>query len=58
MPEIDFFLHEVEIDRISVLKNQLQLLKVKDDWKFVAMVMDRMFLWIFTLAVFGNFSSS
>jgi hypothetical protein len=27
--------------------------KVKDDWKFVAMVMDRMFLWIFTLAVFG-----
>ena len=29
-------------------------LKVKDDWKFVAMVMDRMFLWIFTLAVLGN----
>ena len=28
-------------------------LKVKDDWKFVAMVMDRMFLWIFTLAVLG-----
>ena len=27
---------------------------MKDDWKFVAMVMDRMFLWIFTLAVFGN----
>lgn len=28
--------------------------KVKDDWKFVAMVMDRMFLWIFTLAVLGK----
>ena len=26
---------------------------MKDDWKFVAMVMDRMFLWIFTLAVIG-----
>ena len=28
--------------------------KVKDDWKFVAMVMDRMFLWIFTVAVIGK----
>ena len=40
-----------EVTRIMEESN-----KVKEDWKYVAMVLDRLFLWIFTIAVIGKSS--
>ena len=37
--------------------SRLTLFQVKQDWQFVAMVIDRLFLWIFTAAcLVGTFS--
>ncbi|KAL1492030.1 hypothetical protein ABEB36_012534 [Hypothenemus hampei] len=33
------------------IKREEDSVRVKEDWKYVAMVLDRLFLWIFTLAV-------
>lgn len=32
----------------------VSFLQVIEDWKFVSMVLDRFFLWIFTFACFGG----
>lgn len=39
---------------ISVRLSSTCFVQVKEDWKYVAMVLDRLFLWIFTLAVFAG----
>lgn len=35
----------------ELTKEEEESNKVKEDWKFVAMVLDRLFLWIFSIAV-------
>lgn len=39
---------------IAVRLSSMCFVQVKEDWKYVAMVLDRLFLWIFTLAVFAG----
>ena len=38
----------------DITRREEDINKVKEDWKYVAMVLDRLFLWIFTIAVIGQ----
>ena len=38
----------------ALSKEEIENGKAKEDWKFVAMVLDRLFLWIFSAAVVGE----
>lgn len=39
---------------VTFLKNPSMFSQVIEDWKFVAMVLDRFFLWVFTIACIGG----
>ena len=39
---------------LSLSRREEDSNKVREDWKYVAMVLDRLFLWIFTVAVIGE----
>ena len=48
-------LHKIINDNLSLLyRREEDSNKVREDWKYVAMVLDRLFLWIFTVAVIGE----
>ena len=38
----------------KIIRREEDSNKVREDWKYVAMVLDRLFLWIFTVAVIGE----
>jgi len=46
-------LHKSQV--IGIYKKQtLCFLQIVEDWKYVSMVLDRFFLWVFTLACIGG----
>jgi hypothetical protein len=47
----------VQCTSAQVTRREEDSNKVKEDWKYVAMVLDRLFLWIFTIAVIGGSKS-
>jgi len=49
-PEISRALDGVRYIAECTMREE-ESVKVKEDWKYVAMVLDRLFLWIFTVAV-------
>ena len=42
------------LHKIIIIRREEDSNKVREDWKYVAMVLDRLFLWIFTVAVIGE----
>ncbi|KAM9622960.1 neuronal acetylcholine receptor subunit alpha-6 isoform 1-T1 [Trichechus inunguis] len=53
-PEVEDVINSVHFIAEN-MKNQNETKEVEDDWKYVAMVVDRVFLWIFiTVCVFGT----
>ena len=42
------------LHKIIIIRREEDSNKVREDWKYVAMVLDRLFLWIFTVAVIGQ----
>ncbi|XP_015982850.1 neuronal acetylcholine receptor subunit alpha-6 [Rousettus aegyptiacus] len=53
-PEVEDVINSVQFIAEN-MKNQNETKEVEDDWKYVAMVVDRVFLWIFIIVcVFGT----
>ncbi|XP_006897043.1 PREDICTED: neuronal acetylcholine receptor subunit alpha-6 isoform X2 [Elephantulus edwardii] len=53
-PEVEDVINSVQFIADN-MKNQNETKEVEDDWKYVAMVVDRVFLWIFIIVcVFGT----